>query len=131
MTLNSILKIAYFINHDPKVSHTFIRREILALERQGFDIQRFALRGWSETTPDPEDREEQLKTRYVLRQGAWGLVIPTLILLLASALGFSRGLGLACRISRRSDRRLLHHLVRVAEACRLAPWLREARAVRL
>jgi glycosyltransferase involved in cell wall biosynthesis len=131
MTLNSILKIAYFINQYPKVSHTFIRREILALERQGFDIQRFALRGWSETTPDPEDRQEQLKTRYVLRQGVWGLVIPTLTVLLASPLRLFRALRLACRISRRSDRRVLHHLVRVAEACRLAPWLHEAGAMRL
>jgi colanic acid/amylovoran biosynthesis glycosyltransferase len=131
MTLNSILKIAYFINQYPKVSHTFIRREILALERQGFDIQRFALRGWSETTPDPEDRQEQLKTRYILRQGVWGLVIPTLTAIFASPLRFFRAARLAIRISRRSDRRLLHHLVRVAEACRLAPWLREVRAARL
>src|ERR1700704_6480018 len=131
MTLNSILKIAYFINQYPKVSHTFMRREILALERRGFDIQRFALRGWAETTPDPQDRQEQLKTRDVLRQGAWGLMIPTLTLLFASPLRLFRALALALRISRRSDRRLLNHLVRVAEACRLAPWLREARAVRL
>lgn len=29
------MRIAYFINQYPKVSHSFIRREILALERQG------------------------------------------------------------------------------------------------
>jgi colanic acid/amylovoran biosynthesis glycosyltransferase len=129
--LNSILKIAYFINQYPKVSHTFIRREILALERRGFDIQRIALRGWSETTPDPEDRQEQLKTRYVLREGVWGLVVPTLRIIFASPLRFFRALGLAIRLSRRSDRRFLHHAVRVAEACRLVPWLRESGALRL
>src|ERR1700682_1697022 len=121
MALNSILKIAYFINQYPKVSHTFIRREILALERQGFDIQRFALRGWSRDAPDPGYRQEQLKTRYVLRQGLWGLVIPTLTTILTSPLRLLRALRLAIRISRRSDRRPLLHLVRVAEACRLAP----------
>src|SRR5882757_3799098 len=110
MTLNPILKIAYFINQYPKVSHTFIRREILALERQGFDIQRFALRGWDETTPDPEDRQEQLKTRYVLRRGVWGLLIPTLSAIVASPLRFFRAVLAAMRISRRSDRRFLHHL---------------------
>jgi glycosyltransferase involved in cell wall biosynthesis len=129
--LNSILKIAYFINQYPKVSHTFIRREILALERQGFDIQRIALRGWSETTPDPEDRQEQLKTRYVLRDGVWGLVLPALRMIFASPLKLFRALGLAIRLSRRSDRRLLYHIVRVAEACRLVPWLRESGALRL
>ena len=39
------MRIAYFINQYPKVSHSFIRREILALERQGFEIERLALRG--------------------------------------------------------------------------------------
>jgi len=129
--LNLILKIAYFINQYPKVSHTFIRREILALERQGFDIQRFALRGWSETPPDLIDRQEQARTRYLLRQGAWGLVLPTLRAILASPLRLFLALRLAIRISHRSDRRLLHHIVCVAEACRLVPWLRESGAVRL
>ena len=41
------MNIAYFINQYPKVSHTFIRREILALERQGLGW-RLHLRGsWS------------------------------------------------------------------------------------
>ena len=38
-------RIAYLINQYPKTSHTFIRREILALERQGFTILRIALQG--------------------------------------------------------------------------------------
>ena len=40
------MKIAYFVNQYPKVSHSFIRREIVALETLGFPIERFALRGW-------------------------------------------------------------------------------------
>ena len=55
------LKIAYFINHYPKVSHSFIRREILALERQGFEIQRIALHGWN--GPLPTRRIERNKRR--------------------------------------------------------------------
>ena len=46
-------RIAYFVNHYPKVSHSFIRREILALERQGCDVLRIALRGWDSDTVDP------------------------------------------------------------------------------
>lgn len=125
------MKIAYFINQYPKVSHTFIRREILALERQGFDIQRIALRGWSETTPDAEDQQEQARTRYVLRQGIRGLVPATLLAIFASPLRFFWALRLAVRLSHRSDHRLAHHLVRVAEACRVLHWLRESGAVRL
>jgi colanic acid/amylovoran biosynthesis glycosyltransferase len=65
------LKIAYFINHYPKVSHSFIRREILALESQGIEVQRIALRGWEGPLPDEEDRRERARTRYVLQSGGW------------------------------------------------------------
>jgi hypothetical protein len=41
-------RIAYFITQYPKVSPGFIRREILALERQGIEVQRVALRSWAE-----------------------------------------------------------------------------------
>jgi colanic acid/amylovoran biosynthesis glycosyltransferase len=125
------LKIAYFINQYPKVSHTFIRREILALERLGFNIQRIALRGWSETPLDPEDRQEQARTRYVLRQGLWGLMLPVLRSMATSPLSLFLALRLALRVSRRSDRRILIHLVRVAEACCIVQWLRESKAGRL
>jgi len=56
------LKITYFTNQLPKVSHSFIRREILALERQGFEVQRIALRGWDGPLPDPEDQQERDRT---------------------------------------------------------------------
>ena len=71
-------KIAYFINQYPKVSHSFIRREILALERQGFEILRIAVRGWDGELVDEEDRQERARTCYVLQAGlsalAWALM---------------------------------------------------------
>jgi colanic acid/amylovoran biosynthesis glycosyltransferase len=118
------VKIAYFVNQYPKVSHTFIRREILALERLGFSIQRIALRGWSEITPDVEDQKEQARTMYVLRRGAWGVVAPTLRLLLTSPLKMCQALRLAIHVSRRSDHGMLLHLIRLAEACCVLSWLR-------
>jgi hypothetical protein len=39
------MRIAYLVNQFPKGSHTFIRRETLALERQGIEVFRIALRG--------------------------------------------------------------------------------------
>ncbi|HHX89099.1 MAG TPA: colanic acid biosynthesis glycosyltransferase WcaL, partial [Paracoccus sp.] len=47
------MRVAYLINQYPKVSHTFIRREILALEGQGVAVARFALRGWDGDAVDP------------------------------------------------------------------------------
>ena len=46
------LRVAYLVNQYPKVSHSFIRREILALERHGVSVERFAVRGWGDEFPD-------------------------------------------------------------------------------
>jgi glycosyltransferase involved in cell wall biosynthesis len=118
-----ILKIAYFINQYPKVSHSFIRREILALERQGFQVLRVAVHGWKDPLPDEQDQQERDQTRYVFRQGYWALLFPTLRALVRSPLRFFKALLLAVKMARSSDRPLPYHLVYVAEACRILPWL--------
>lgn len=117
--------ITYFINQYPKVSHSFIRREILALERQGFDVQRVALRGWKDTLTDPEDLAEKARTQYVLQGGLLPLVSATLRTLVRNPLRFGAALAVAARMSRHADRSLPYHLVYLAEACRMLPWLRD------
>ena len=64
--------VAYFVNQYPKVSHSFIRREILALERLGLRVQRIALHGWDAEVVDAADALERERTRYVLRNGVAG-----------------------------------------------------------
>lgn len=117
------MKIAYFVNHYPKVSHTFIRREILALERQGIQVERIALRGWDEVLPDPEDAREQERTHYVLKRGLLALMLPAISTLLRTPKRFWAALRLALSLSRESDRPLPYHLVYLAEASHLARWL--------
>lgn len=118
------MKIAYLVNQYPKVSHSFIRREILALERQGLEVFRFAIRGWSDPLPDAEDLAERERTRYVLRAGPLALLAPSLLTLLSAPRRFLRALALTIRISRESDRSLFHHLVYLAEACQVLRWLK-------
>ncbi len=125
------MRIAYLINQYPKTSHTFIRREILALERQGFDVQRISLRGWDSWFPDEEDRQEQTKTLYVLRHGLKGLVLPTLRAFFSAPARFLSGVYLAYKMGRKSDRTSLYHLVYFAEACRILLWVRAFGATRI
>ncbi len=66
-----------------------------------------------------------------MRRSAWGLTVSTLRAIFTSPLRLFLALLLAIRISNRSDHRLFHHIVRVAEACCLVPWLREFGAMRL
>ncbi|MGZ8171972.1 MAG: glycosyltransferase family 4 protein [Methylobacter sp.] len=116
-------QIAYFINQYPKVSHSFIRREILALERQGFDIFRIALRGWDAEVVDAEDKLERERTQYVLQSGVLGLIAPVIQTLIRSPVKFLSSLKLAVRMGIRADRAWPYHLVYLAEACRMLSWV--------
>ena len=63
------MRVAYFTNQYPANSHTFIRREIQALETLGVTIVRYALWSSPENLVHVEDKVELQKTRYVLRAG--------------------------------------------------------------
>jgi glycosyltransferase involved in cell wall biosynthesis len=118
------LRIAYFINQYPKVSHAFIRREILALERRGVDIQRIALRGWDAELVDEEDHGEKTRTRYALQQGLPALLFAVLRTLAVSPGRFLAAFALAVRMGWRAERPLPIHLIYLAEACIVLPWLK-------
>jgi glycosyltransferase involved in cell wall biosynthesis len=120
------MRIAYLVNQYPKVSHSFIRREILALERRGFEIVRIALRGWDGELVDEEDQLERQRTRYVLREGALSLLFAVARMLLTQPVRLLKALVLACRMGHRADRPLPVHLIYLAEACRIKLWLRKA-----
>lgn len=118
-------RIAYFINQYPKVSHTFIRREILALERKGFEVQRIALHGWISEVADGEDARERELTRYVLQAGITGLMLAVMRVLMTHPVRFVMALKLALKMSMHAVRPWPFHLAYLAEACRIVPWLRE------
>lgn len=126
------MTIAYFVNHYPKVSHSFIRREILALERNGIEVKRIALHGWNTPAPDTEDRRERDLTHYILRRGIAGLLFPTLLTIVSSPLRFFQSLVLAFRVSRKSrERPLIYHLAYLAEACALQQTLQRAKVTHI
>jgi len=118
------MQISYFINQYPKVSHSFIRREILALERQGFDVQRIALRGWDGDVVDREDIRELKLTHYVLQQGVMPLLMAIMRALFTTPVSFLAGLKLALKMGWKAERALPYHLIYLAEACRILPWLK-------
>ncbi len=118
------LKIAYLVNEYPKVSHSFIRREIVALERNGFEVLRVSLRGWNARLVDEADLREQARTRYVLKEGALALLWAGLRILAVSPRRFLAAFVLTMRVGWRAERPLPYHLAYLAEACRMLPWLR-------
>jgi colanic acid/amylovoran biosynthesis glycosyltransferase len=106
-------------------STTFIRREINALEQRGVDIVRIALRHWPVELVDVEDISERKRTRYVLNDGAWPLMVAAVRTLITRPIRFARAFSLAWAMSRGAERPLFVHLIYLAEACRVEPWLRQ------
>ena len=125
------MRVAYLVNQYPKVSHSFIRREILALERQGIEVDRIAVRGWDGDLADDADRRERERTRYLMREGLGPLVQAAAAVLRAEAGRFGGAMALAARMGWRADRPLPVHAVYLAQACRLRQWLRESGATHL
>lgn len=120
------LRLAYLVNQYPKVSHSFIRREILALERLGHSVLRVAVRGWDDRLVDAADQLERARTRYLLRRGIASLLPAMLRLALTRPSRMAAALRLSASRWRRSDRTLFHHLAYLAEACALVRWLADA-----
>jgi colanic acid/amylovoran biosynthesis glycosyltransferase len=117
------MRIAYLVNQYPSVSHTFIRREIRALERLGHVIDRFSIRPSStQTVVDDDDRVEATQTTVVLQTGK--CLAAACLLLLQSPLRFGSAMRLSAQLYKNSGRGLIRHLAYLAEACRLRVELR-------
>jgi colanic acid/amylovoran biosynthesis glycosyltransferase len=119
------MRIAYLINRYPAVSHSFIRREICALERQGHEVLRLSIRGWNEPQFGNQDATEQTRTRYVLKGGALPLVIALFRILSVHPTGLLKAVRLVWQIGRRGERSFPIHLAYLLEACRVFHWLKQ------
>lgn len=125
------MNVAYLTNAYPHVRHTFIRREIVALEGHGLTIHRFSIRRSGEDLVDPADRAEFEKTRTILDVGLVGLVCAVLGSLFRRPWRTMRALLTATRLGWCSHRGLARHWIYLAEACVLRGWLAECQAEHL
>jgi len=63
------VRLAYLCNIYPAVSHSFVRREIEAIERTGHEVIRFSLRPHHSEIKDPSDLREVARTQAILSRG--------------------------------------------------------------
>lgn len=117
--------IAYLINQYPKVSHSFIRREIAGLEAKGIQVARFSIRSCSTELVDEADKIELEKTRVVLGVGIIGLLFDLIRIAVTRPKRLLQSLWLAIKLGHRSDRGLLRHFAYLAEACVLLGWFKD------
>ncbi len=117
------MQIAYLVNQYPKVSHSFIRREILGLEALGVTVLRYSVRDLESELVDAADQQEFDQTRYLLKSGAATLLKAVFTTAIARPVRFLQALQLAVKVGWNSDRGLLLHAAYLAEACLLQQWL--------
>jgi glycosyltransferase involved in cell wall biosynthesis len=92
-------RIGYLVNVYPKVSHTFIRREIQAHEAAGVDVVRVSVRR-PDSLVDVEDIAEAERTRFLLDRGVLGLVREAIPLMARRPIAALRSLSHAHALGR-------------------------------
>jgi glycosyltransferase involved in cell wall biosynthesis len=112
--------LAYLVNTYPRASHSFIRREIAALERRGLSVHRFAMRSDRQALVDPADLAEDARTEHVLETGALRLGLSALGWMAAHPGRAAAALRLALRMGARGAGGRLRHLIYLAEAAHVA-----------
>jgi glycosyltransferase involved in cell wall biosynthesis len=119
------MKLSYFTNNYPKASHSFIRREILAIESLGHEVERIALRTDESQIVDEQDKQEQEKTTYLLAVSKHVFLINVLKVFLGQPINAIKVLFSAISLGLRSDRGLFLHIIYFLEACVLLRWQEE------
>lgn len=114
------MKIAYVLNTYPQPSHSFIRRELAALEAQGHEILRLAMRAADAPLVDAQDIAEADKTAYVLAAGKRALIGAVLRRIKDAPGRFITALRTAWQIGGRSEVGRVRHLIYLAEAAFVA-----------
>ena len=119
------MKIAYLVHYYPKVSHSFVRREIAALEEMGISVDRFSIRSCAAELVDSADLAELERTKIILDTPKISLLLNLIALAVTTPVRFLKAFKLTCQIGWGSDRGLLRNLMYLVEACLLVKWFKE------
>jgi glycosyltransferase involved in cell wall biosynthesis len=119
------MRVCYFVSEYPSVTHTFIRREIVELERNDVSVMRVSLRRDSRKLVDAADLAEKTRTRYILEGNFATFASAFLHALRRSPKSLAKAGVAAVKMMRRSSRPAPYHLAYLAEALVLAQWVVE------
>jgi len=125
------LKVAYLVSAYPRITHSFIRREIRALESLGVEVVRFSVHPLdsdplgARTLVTEADCEEHERTRAILSAGVMAYASALIAEALQRPGAFARALFTALTMGWRSERGLLRNLGYLAMASVLVRWLRK------
>jgi colanic acid/amylovoran biosynthesis glycosyltransferase len=115
------LVVGYLTGQYPAPSHTFIRREIAAVEAAGCSVHRYAHRQYDGPLVHDADREEARCTSILLDTGLVRLLGNLVVIAIRHPLRFGRVL-LHALGARRSSGAIVRHLAYLLQACTLRRW---------
>jgi colanic acid/amylovoran biosynthesis glycosyltransferase len=118
--------VLYLVNRYPGISHTFIRREIQALEALGLPVIRTSIRSGGDLVDPLDQAEERITDRLLDSKKRLAAALPWA--LFSRPAGFFHALADMVRMMRRSDRSMIRHAICVIEACALARKVRQQSA---
>lgn len=111
------MQLAYLTTEYPKASHTFVRRELRALEDLGHDILRVSVRG-CDAVVDPADLEEAQQTEILLGKDKLPLITGFLKTLVFSPGKLARAVRMTIAMWSCSNRNWIRHMAYLVEATR-------------
>lgn len=118
------MKVGYLMNSYPMVSTTFIGREIQALEAQGAEVRRYAIRRWDGPLVDANDQAEAARSNYLLEDGALRLLGAFLAEGAVNPGGLWRAVAVCRTLLRNADGGAVRHTAYLLEAVALRRRLR-------
>jgi colanic acid/amylovoran biosynthesis glycosyltransferase len=121
------VRLAYLCNLYPAVSHSFVRREIEAVERTGHEVHRFSMRPARPDVRDEADLREAGRTEVVLDQGAISIFSAAVTLLFSRPIRTFQALSAACRLSGPGLQQKIRHFAYWLEAAWLVRRLERLR----
>lgn len=110
-------RIAYLTTQYPSLSHSFIRREIDAVEALLGEVERFSIRLPERDLVEAADRDEATRTTAALARPLWRLMADVVKVLTWLPARFANALGCTLEMSRASERGIIRHLAYLVEAC--------------
>jgi colanic acid/amylovoran biosynthesis glycosyltransferase len=120
----SVRQLVYLSNVYPAPSHTFIRREIAAVEALGFEVHRFAHRSSKTELPDPADRAEARLTRVLSQASFVDVLVAVGFVAIRHPLRFMASTATAIKMAlRMRNPKLGTHLGYLIFACLLATYM--------
>ena len=113
------MRIGYLMNAYPMTSTTFIRREIHAIEAQGVEVKRYAIRPWSEALVDDGDKAEKDITFYLLVGRLGGLLTDFAKESVTNPGGMARALSTWIKLWRNAGQGFVPHVAYLLESVSL------------